>query len=105
MNFPNEISGTFNKPIELGSGTLKVYKDNSLFLTFGVSDISISGNIFTIDISNLFPDNGSYFILFDYGLFKSGSEIYNGITDSTKWTFEIASGQYNSSQYSNDYLI
>jgi hypothetical protein len=105
MNFPNEISGIFNKPIELGIGTLRVYKDNTLFLTFGVSDIVVSGNTFTIDVSNMLPDNGSYFILFNDGLFKSGSEIYNGINNATQWTFEIATGQYNSSQYSNDYLI
>ncbi|CAB4136422.1 hypothetical protein UFOVP584_10 [uncultured Caudovirales phage] len=106
MNFPNEISGTFNRNIVLGSGFLKVYKDNVLFLTFTEADITISNNVFSIDVSNMFPDNGDYFILFNKGLFKSVlGEDYDGVTDITKWTFTIASGQYNSSQYSNDYLI
>ena len=105
MNFPNQISGIFNKPIQLGSGSLRVYKDDALFLTFTTADIVISGAGFTIDVSNLFPDNGSYFVLFDSGLFKSSTEVYNGISDPSVWTWTISSGSYESASYSSNYLI
>ena len=105
MTFPNEITGTFTQNILLGTGFLKVYKEGILFLTFTESDISIVGNSFSIDVSNLFPDNGNYYILFSNGLFKSSYEIYAGITDITKWTFTIADGEYSNTEYSNEFLI
>lgn len=104
MNFPNQISGTFNKNITLGIGSLRVYKGGSLFLTFTQDDITVVGNGFTIDVTNLFPDNDTYFILFDTGLFYSGVEQY-GLTDNTVWTFEIKDGSYASASYSNNYLL
>jgi len=105
MNFPNQISGVFNKSIQLGSGSLRVYKDDALFLTFTVSDIVISSNTFTIDVSNLFPDNGSYFVLFDSGLFKSSTEVYNGISDPSVWTWTISSGDFDNTEFNNEFLL
>ncbi len=106
MNFPNEIIGTFNRNITLGVGTLKVYKDNALFLTFDQTDIVVTNNVFTIDVTNLFPDNGVYYINFTTGLFISiFGEVYPGITNTTDWAFTIADGEYESTEYSNEYLI
>jgi len=105
MDFPNEISGTFNRNITLGTGFLRVYKDNALFLTFTESNIIVVDNAFFIDVTNLFPDNGEYFITFTNGLFKSGIEVYKGITDPTFWTFVITNGEYNNTQYSNEFLL
>jgi hypothetical protein len=105
MNFPNQISGTFTKNITLGIGSLRVYKGSSLFLTFTSSDILVTGNSFTIDVTNMFPDNDTYFILIDDGLFKSGAETYTGITNPTQWTFTIADGEYTNTEYSNEYLL
>jgi len=106
MNFPNEIIGTFNRNITLGIGTLKVYKDNALFLTFTEQDIEVEDNVFAIDVSNLFPDNGNYYINFTTGLFISIlGEIYPGIYNNTDWTFTITDGEYESTEYSNEYLI
>lgn len=103
MIFPNEISGTFNKHITLGIGTVKVYKDNVLFLTFTQSDITIVGTTFTIDVSNLFPDFGSYYILISDGLFNGlGCDSFK-INKTTDWTFEIGSAQYNKLSYSQQY--
>lgn len=103
MNFPNQITGTFNKPITLGVGTLRVYKDDALFLTFTEADIIVTGISFTIEVTNMFPDYGDYFILIDSGLFYFGIEIYKGITDITKWTFSINPplAYYNSTYYNN----
>jgi len=106
MNLPNEISGVFNRNITLGVGTLKVYKDNILFLTFTQDDISVTDNYFTIDITNLFPDNGGYYINFTSGLFTSDlGEVYQGIDNDTDWTFEIIDGEYESTEYTTtEYL-
>ena len=107
MNFPNEIIGTFNKNITLGTGFLKVYKDNALFLTFDETDIVVTGNVFTIDITNLFPNNGDYYINFTTGLFIGSlfGEVYPGITNTTDWAFIITNGEYENTEYSNEYLI
>lgn len=103
MNFPNEISATFNKPITLGVGTLKVYKDNVLFLTFTQDDIVVMGSTFTIDVTNMFPDLGDYFIIISEGLFKGqGCDTFK-ISSITDWTFRIANAQYNKPQYSEQY--
>jgi len=106
MNFPNEIQGTFNRNITLGVGTLKVYKDNVLFLTFDQSDIVVTDNYFTIDVTNLFPNNGLYYINFTTGLFISiFGEVYEGISDTTTWVFSIGDGEYDVLEYNNEYLI
>ncbi len=103
MNFPNAISGTFNKPITLGVGTLKVYKGNVLFLTFTQDDVVIVGNTFTIDVTNLFPDLGTYFIIISEGLFKGAGCDSFKITNTTDWTFTIQTDQYNKPSYSTQY--
>lgn len=104
MSFPNQISATFNQPITLGVGTLKVYKDNVLFLTFTQADIVIVGNTFTIDVTNLFPDFGSYFIIISEGLFKGVGCSAFKITNPNDWTFTIGAGEYDSEDYdTNDY--
>ena len=109
MNFPNEIVGTFNRNITLGTGFFKVYKDNVLFLTFTEQDIEVEDNVFTIDVTDLFPDGGQYYINFTAGLFISiFGEVYQGITNTTDWTFTIINTintEYKATQYSEEYLI
>lgn len=107
MNFPNEIKGTFNRNITLGTGFLRVYKNNTLFLTFDENDIEVEDNVFTIDVSNLFPDNGEYYINFTAGLFSSTlfGEVYPGIYNTTDWAFTIVDGEYDGTQYNNEFLI
>lgn len=102
MNFPNEISGTFNRNITLGEGVLKVYKDGLLYLTFTTDDITVIGNTFTIDVTNLFPDNGSYYIHFDDGLFISSiGETVQGIGNNTDWAFQIIDGEFDNTEFDN----
>lgn len=105
MNFPNQITATFSQPITLGVGTVKVYKDNILFLTFTQDDIVVVGNTFTIDVTNLFPDFGNYYILISEGLFRGNGCSTFKITNPTDWTFTIGGGQYDPADYdtTNDY--
>jgi hypothetical protein len=106
MNFPNQIIGTFNRNIVLGVGNLRVYKDNALFLTFDETNIVVTNNVFTINISNLFPSNGVYYINFDTGLFKSVfGEVYQGITNTTDWAFEITNGEFSNTDFNNEFLL
>ncbi len=42
----------------------------------------------------------------DNGLFKSSlGEVYNGITNTTDWSFVVSSGEYSNTDYNNEYLI
>ena len=94
MNLPNQIKGYFNRNVTLGIGTLKVYKDDVLFLTFTEMDITVIDNVFTIDSSNLFPDNGTYYVQISNGLFISNTEIFEGISNKTDWTFEVTNALF-----------
>jgi len=104
MNFPNQISGTFNHPITKNVGWLDVYKDGSFYLRFTEADIIVTGTSFTIDITNLFPDNGTYYILISDGLFSGITGDFNGISDSTVWTFSIGDAEFNE-DFNEDFLI
>jgi len=104
MNFPNQISGTFNHPITKNVGWLDVYKDGSFYLRFTETDIIVTGNSFTIDVTNLFPDNGNYYVLISDGLFSGITGDFNGISDSTVWTFSIGDAEFNE-DFNEDFLI
>jgi len=104
MNFPNQISGTFDHPITKNIGWLDVYKDGLFYLRFTETDIIVTGNSFTIDVTNLFPDNGDYYVLMSDGLFSSDFGVYGGISDSTVRTFSIVGAEFNS-DFDNDFLI
>lgn len=102
MNLPNEIRVTFNRNIVLGIGTVKVYKDGALFLTFTESDLTIVDNSFTIDTTNLIPDNGEYRVEVSQGLIIS---IFGETLPLFFWNFTVTAGEYDGTQYSNEYLI
>lgn len=105
MNLPNEIRATFNRNINLGVGELRVFKDGILFLSFTQDDLTVIDNYFTINITNLFPDNGSYYILFSQGLIISIFNESFSISDPDIWKFTIEDGEYSNSEYSNEFLI
>jgi hypothetical protein len=102
MNLPNEIRVTFTRNIVLGIGTVKVYKDGALFLTFTESDLTIVDNSFTIDTANLIPDNGEYRVEVSQGLIIS---IFGETLPLFFWNFTVIAGEYDGTQYSNEYLI
>lgn len=105
MNLPNEIKATFTRNIVLGVGTLRVYKDGILFLTFTQDDLTVTDNYFTIDITNLFPDNGNYYILFNEGLITSIFGEHYSITSADIWKFTIGVGEFDSDDFNNEFLI
>jgi hypothetical protein len=105
MNLPNEIKATFTRNIVLGVGTLRVFKDGVLFITFTQDDLTVTDNYFTIDITNLFSDNGNYYILFDEGLITSIFGEHYSITNPDVWKFTILDGEFDSDDFSNEFLI
>jgi len=92
--FNGLVSFTFNKNVTTTT-SVKLYNGTTLVATeIG----TITNNVIDVDFSAYTFVNGNYTLIID--LVTSNSESTNVNT-----TFEIATGQYNSSQYSNDYLI
>lgn len=101
-----EIKGFFNKNIILKTGTVTLYKNNILFATFTESDISVSDNHFTIDITGVISEVNSYQLKISQGLFESlTGEVYLGIPNFTDWAFVVADAEYSNTDYNNEYLI
>ena len=93
-SFNGLVSFTFNKNVTTTT-LVKLYNGTTLVATeIGV----ITNNVIDVDFSAYTFVNSIYTLIIN--LVTSNSESINVNT-----TFEIASGQYNSSQYSNDYLI
>ncbi len=105
MNLPNEIRATFNRNISLGVGVLRVFKDGILFLSFTQDDLTVIDNYFTINTTNLFPDNGNYYVLFNEGLITSINGESFSITDPETWAFTVTAGEFDSGDFSNEFLI
>jgi len=105
MNLPNEIKATFNRNISLGVGVLRVFKDGILFLSFTQDDLTVIDNYFTINITNLFPDNGSYYILISEGLITSINNESFSVTEPETWAFTVTAGEFDSSDFSDEFLI
>lgn len=101
-SLPNEITLNFNRNVTLLTGNVVVKNSlNTVVATFNESDISITSNIATIDITGLITTNGTYTIEVDADLFTDGSDNNSFYT----WTFEVLGGQYDGTEYSNEYLI
>lgn len=100
-SFVEEISGSFNRNVTLGSGTIKVYKESTLIATYNETDISIIENVFNIDISGLITENGIYSVVVSDGLFKANAEVFSGVS----WGFQIADGEFDSTEFNNDEFL
>jgi hypothetical protein len=102
----NDIIGSFNRDLVLGTGTLTLFKDGSLFQTFTQTDIVVVDNTFTIDITGLIVANGEYYINFTNGLFTSVfGEVYPAIINTTDWAFTVADGEFSNTDFNNEFLI
>ena len=102
----NFISGVFNKKIILKTGAVTLYKNNVLFATFTEADINVVDDEFGITITGLIVANDNYQIKISDGLFESEiAEGYPGISNFTDWTFTVADGEYENTEYSNEYLL
>lgn len=105
--FVNNISITYNRPIQKGSGNVYLYRDTNpdiLFFNQSVSTSSITIAGFTATISLNLPED-NYYLIHDYGVFKDSNSIkVNSINDDTviKFTQKCVSGLTDRSYYINN---
>lgn len=85
---PLNITGTFNKPITKGIGTIKLYKESILIATYNESDITILGNTFSVPFNGVVSEIGNYSVEVSGGLFMNGLDIYSGMI----WNFSVILG-------------
>lgn len=102
-----EIAGTFNKPITLGTGYLRLYNKTTGTLVFSFTEASVTvfGNNLTIDITGLITDISEYYITFTSGLFLSPYLETLQISNNTDWVFATQVGDWlNTDWNNNDWL-
>ena len=101
----------FNVPIELNTGSVSVYTSTNVFVAeipTGIGLISVTDNILNIDVQGSaiqFPPDDSYYVVATQGLVSGLGIEWDGISDSTTWTFTVAPPDYDPADYdSNDYF-
>lgn len=90
MRVGNEIYGTFNWEITMNTGTLKVFKDNALYLTFTDEDITVVGGTFSVDVTGMLTENGEYTVQLSEGLFSS----FVGDSGLIEWNFTLGEADF-----------
>lgn len=108
-NLPDDVKAEFSIDVVLNTGTLTVFdaSDDSVIHTYTEADMIISVGD-TLAMPNLLTHvtvNGSYYIKLDAGLVSGLGIPFDGILDKTTWTFTVQDADYDSVDYSTDYLI
>lgn len=95
----DELSLTYNRNITASdTATIRLYKDGDLLDNF--TTFVISGETVTVDCGSL--STGEYRVEVDSGSFVSE---FGETRPLFFWEFTIASGEYDSASYNNEYLI
>lgn len=96
---------TFNLPITLNTGFIKLYSENgTLISTYTESDITTDENELNIALlTSQIVANGNYYVNVSSGLISSNELglVYEGITDSTTWAFTVANADFLSTDFNN----
>ena len=94
---------TFNYPVDLNTGTVTLYdSDNNVIDTFTESSVTTDANEANIlDLTDNIIANGVYHVHISSGLFSYLGVDYEGINDSTTWTFTVSDGEYELTEYDN----
>jgi len=97
------IELTFNRNITLVDGfIIKLYKGGVLQT---ITPTTYTPTLNVLDITPTYTfTNGEYSIAIEPNLIYSGSEYWNGFTYG-EWTFTVADGEYDNTQYNNEYLL
>jgi hypothetical protein len=101
------ITANFNKNIILGVGQFKIFKINgTLVATLTELDFSIVGyNLISNSlISTIVSDFDQYYITFTEGLVTSILNEKISITNNSDWTFELSAGEYEKTEYTDEFL-
>ena len=102
-SIPTTFELNFNKDITLSSGfTIKLYKDGVL-QTITPTDYTVTDNVLEITPDYTFT-NGSYSIVIEPNTITSGADAFNGFAFND-WVFTVASGEFDNTEFSNEFLI
>ena len=95
---PNEITLTLNKTANLGTANV-VIKDslNNTIATFDNSDITLIGNVATIDITGIITINDTYSVIVSENSFVKGLDFSGQFT----FSFEVMAGEFESTEFDN----
>ena len=97
---PNTFELNFNKDIAF-SGSIQLYKDGVLqSTTFGYN---VTDNVLEITTPYTFT-NGVYSIVIVSNTITSGADAFNGFAYN-EWVFTVADGDFDSTEFSNEFLI
>lgn len=101
-----DATAQFNRNFTLETGSITLFKDGVLLHTYAQGDITLALPQFSVDLTGVIVANGSYYFNISNGLFISDfNETFNGISNTTDWAFVVADGEYDNTEYSNEYLI
>lgn len=81
---------TFSENVTANSGSITIYNaaDDTVFESFDVTTVSISGATVTLNPNSDFANGASYYVQIDNGALQdSASQAYAGIADMTTWNF------------------
>lgn len=104
VDIATPFTATFNNDIEITDSSLLAYLYRNGVLVESVTP-TVLDNVLTVPFTYTF-DVADYYILVDSDKIQSAvGELWGGIALSSEWNFTIEEGAYESSSYSNDYLI
>ena len=99
-SLPTIFELNFNKDIAF-SGSIQLYKDGVLqSTTFGYN---VTDNVLEITTPYTFT-NGVYSIVIVSNTITSGADAFNGFAYN-EWVFTVADGDFDSTEFSNEFLI
>ena len=94
----------FNRNISIFDATIKakLYKDG-VYVT--ETTITATDDKLEFDFGYTFT-NDNYNIIIDANKVESAiGEVWQGFTSSTDWTFTIVNGEFDNTEFSNEFLI
>ncbi|MCT4603051.1 MAG: endonuclease [Marinifilum sp.] len=95
VSIDTDLELTFDKDVQAGNGSIKVYNDGTEAMSILASDANFNGEIVTINLPNDLESATEYYILIDKDAFTSKHDVnFSGISSSSDWSFttEIVTG-------------
>lgn len=94
----------FNYPITLNTGTLTLHNSvGTIIDTFTEADITTDGAEFNVQgLTDNITVNDTYYINFTSGLFSHIGVDFEGINDTTTWTFIVGDADFLAADFNND---
>lgn len=97
----SELKVIFNKDLTVNTdAVIKLFKGGVLSQTFTFSDITVSGSEISVDCGVL--TNDEYYVTINAGAFIS---VNNEVSEFLTWEFEVISGEFDSDDFNNEFLI